>query len=867
MFLSAAPAYAADGGSGKETAAEYGIIKDEFEDLSRIKAHTGAVAAVTLEGAEYDGDTSGLFMGGAAKGTEILYEAPFEIGSYTLWLKGDTGEYTPDFKIYLSSDGKNFTWDKNAEHRNEGKLRIYTNPEVFEENRFLKIVYNGDKAPQDLYLLKTEIREEGFVQFSGRRIPRTEPSEFDYSSIPSLREAYKDYFQIGAALEYHDIVAEPNLLATQYAVIGSEGQTHFNGLQQSEGNFTWYWADRIFDWGAEQGMMGRLHALMYYINLPNWVKVQPGGGTVTKELFLKRYERHVKTVVSHYKGRVKYYDVVNELIDAGQYRPYMFEYKIFGGNEDEFEDFIANLFLWAYEADPDAKLVFLDGGLLAKQKRNRHWFELFGPNILPRILEKGVPKENIILGEQGHWGINDFVTEEQSGGTGNSLEGILNDVRELGLHVVFTEMDMGVTSDMYISDQTGQKTNLSRAENQELAAKKWGLIFDVLRENADIVDLVTFWGATDNTNVRTQTTGTCGTFFDYNFEPYPAFYRVLDFDKKLPRWTTDDITEINYGNGWTRRGAQAAYGTPVIDGKVDDVWKKTEKIELDRQTVGGADKGATGTLRVLWDEENIYGLFEVNDEDINTDNPNTWFKDCVEIFIGENNSQTGAYSSGDCQIRVTANGLKNGKGYGDWTTDWYDSAAVSDKKGYTVEIAYHMHTRKNAVGDTIGLDAQIVDHEDGNGTRRSIRKFCDTVKQTSETPECWGTCQLVEKVGSTVNKNSNGTGASGNAEKKRTLKNGEVEFSVGVTAADGTEYVSLKELAAQLGGTVRYDRVTDTVSLTVGTKTAGLCIGSQTAEIGGTTVGMGHAVTVADGRTAVPLKELLKAMDMNFSIE
>ena len=69
MFLSAAPAYAADGGSGKKAAAEYGIIKDEFEDLSRIKAHTGAVAAVTLEGAEYDGDTSGLSMGGAAKGT------------------------------------------------------------------------------------------------------------------------------------------------------------------------------------------------------------------------------------------------------------------------------------------------------------------------------------------------------------------------------------------------------------------------------------------------------------------------------------------------------------------------------------------------------------------------------------------------------------------------------------------------------------------------------------------------------------------------------------------------------------------------------------------------------------------------------
>ncbi len=868
VFVSALPAIPAQ---AEENGEQSGIITEEFENFDNMKSHSGAMSPVTLEGASYDGDTTGLAMAGAAKDSEIVYETPFEIGSYTLWLKGDTGEYTPDFKIYLSKDGKNYEWDNYAEHRNAGSLRIYTNPEVFNEHRFLKIVYNGTQAPKNLYLLKLEIREEGFVSFDGTRIYRSEPSTYDYSKLPSLKEAYKDYFKIGAALEYRDIEREPELLASQFNVIGSEGQTHITGLQQSEGNFTWYWADRIYDWGNDRGMMGRLHALFYYVNTPEWIKLQPGGGKVSKELFLKRYERHIKTVVSHYKGKIEYYDVVNELIDAGQYRPYMFQYQMFE-EESEFEDFIASLFLWAYEADPDAKLIFLDGGLLAKQKRNRHWFELFGERILPRILEKGVPKENLIIGEQGHWGINDYVTKEQSGGSGDSLEELLDDVRKLGLHVAFTEMDMGVTADMYISDQTGQKTDLGREELQEIAAKKWGLIFDVLRDNSDIVDFVTFWGPTDNTNVRTQTTGTCGTFFDYNFEPYPAFWRVLDFEKKLPRWTTDDITEINYGDGWTRRESQAVYGTPVIDGKIDDIWKKTEKIELNRQTVGKADEGATGTLRMMWDEEHLYALFEVADTDINVDNEYTWFQDCIELFISENDARAGAYVMGDSQYRVVANGVTAGKGYADWSKDWYNTVAVSDKNGYTVEIAYDMHSKTNADGDVIGLEAQVIDHADKYGTRRSVRKYCDTLKNTSENTTCWGTCRLVTKLGA-VGGNSGNAAIGGdfgaeNADVKRfTVKMGDEELSMGAFTDGGADYALLRSTAASLGGTVRYSRADETIKLNANGRTVVLKNGSDAAYVNGNKIMLGAAVRIGENGTLVPLGGVLTALGLDFETE
>ena len=56
--------------------------------------------------------------------------------------------------------------------------------------------------------------------------------------------------------------------------------------------------------------------------------------------------------------------------------------------------------------------------------------------------------------------------------------------------------------------------------------------------------------------------------------------------------------------------AEAAYGTPVIDGKIDNVWDSTNYNVLDN-VLGGENTFYKGWFKVLWDDNNLYILAKV----------------------------------------------------------------------------------------------------------------------------------------------------------------------------------------------------------------------------------------------------------------
>ncbi len=228
------------------------------------------------------------------------------------------------------------------------------------------------------------------------------------------------------------------------------------------------------------------------------------------------------------------------------------------------------------------------------------------------------------------------------------------------------------------------------------------------------MDHITFWGVTDNTNWRSQDTDSNALLFDYNYEPYPAFYRLFDFEKKEPRWTMDDIVQVAYANGYSPREIQAAYGTPVIDGKLDPIWETTEKAEIDRQTLGKEGEGATGNVRCLWDEKSVYVYTEVKDDILNASNAYTYFRDNIEVFVGENNTKANFYDAGDCQLRYTIDEVKDGNQYGGYKDGCFDAAMVKTKDGYDMEFVYHMEYGDNAEDKVIGFDCSITDHIDGS---------------------------------------------------------------------------------------------------------------------------------------------------------
>ena len=107
---------------------------------------------------------------------------------------------------------------------------------------------------------------------------------------------------------------------------------------------------------------------------------------------LQRLRTHITAVVSHFKGKVYAWDVVNEAIDDGSstYRTSKW-YTICG------EDYIFEAFAAAREADPDAKLFYNDYSAIDPVKREKIY------DLLTKL-----KAQNLVdgMGLQGHWNIS-----------------------------------------------------------------------------------------------------------------------------------------------------------------------------------------------------------------------------------------------------------------------------------------------------------------------------------------------------------------------------------------------------------------------------------------------------------------------------
>lgn len=96
---------------------------------------------------------------------------------------------------------------------------------------------------------------------------------------------------------------------------------------------------------------GNYHVFAFFAGVPIWI-FKDGTADASKELVLQRLRTHITTVVSHFKGKVYAWDVVNEVIDDGSltYRASKW-YSICG------EDYIFEAFAAARAADPDGFLI------------------------------------------------------------------------------------------------------------------------------------------------------------------------------------------------------------------------------------------------------------------------------------------------------------------------------------------------------------------------------------------------------------------------------------------------------------------------------------------------------------------------------
>lgn len=164
------------------------------------------------------------------------------------------------------------------------------------------------------------------------------------------------------------------------------------------------------------------------------------------------------------------------------------------------------------------------------------------------------------------------------------------------------------------------------------------------------------------------------------------------------------MVTINAENDVSQKTVEASYGTPIIDGEIDDIWNTTNYTFIDRLTPSG-DYSYTGWIKTLWDEDKLYVLGKIHTVALSADSTvSAWKHDCVEIFIDENCGRTTTCEDDDYQLRSNFEAATSTKNY---PVADLEAATTTFDMGYVVEMAFPMKSVTLANGLTMGFDAQV----------------------------------------------------------------------------------------------------------------------------------------------------------------
>jgi endo-1,4-beta-xylanase len=351
------------------------------------------------------------------------------------------------------------------------------------------------------------------------------PAVADPQQQPSLKDAYKGRFLVGAALNASEFTGrdarDAEIVKAQFNAITPEDVLKWEKVHPEPGRYSYDLPDRYVAFGENNHMFIVGHVLVWHQQTPKWVFEDAKGNPLSRDALLKRLHDHIATVVGRYKGRIKGWDVVNEALDDdGTLRqtPWL---KIIG------EDYIAKAFEFAHEADPKAELYYNDYSLPNKAK-------LHGAIELIRKLQaQGVPVTGV--GLQAHY--------KMDWPSADDVDAAITAFAKLGVKVMITELDIDVLppamqnrgADVSLNAKLQSKLNpyakgLPDSIQQKLA-QRYADLFGVFLKHRGVLTRVTFWGVTNASSwlndwpVKGRTS--YPLLFDREGRANPAFYAVI----------------------------------------------------------------------------------------------------------------------------------------------------------------------------------------------------------------------------------------------------------------------------------------------------------------------------------------------------
>ena len=162
-------------------------------------------------------------------------------------------------------------------------------------------------------------------------------------------------FNIGAAVNVRALRGDPDygpVLAREFNALTTENALKFAPLRPTREGYRFDRADALIEFAHQHDMRVRGHTLVWHNQVPPWV----ARGSFSRAEWTALLEDHIATVVGRYRDQIWAWDVVNEgVLAKGGLRDTLWHRNI-GDN------YIEQVFRWAHEADPKAKLFYNDFG-------------------------------------------------------------------------------------------------------------------------------------------------------------------------------------------------------------------------------------------------------------------------------------------------------------------------------------------------------------------------------------------------------------------------------------------------------------------------------------------------------------------------
>jgi endo-1,4-beta-xylanase len=345
----------------------------------------------------------------------------------------------------------------------------------------------------------------------------------------SLQAKYGPRFVVGVALggrvpgDYSP--TERKLILEQFGGVTPENCMKMAALQPREGEFHFEEADALVAFARENRLQVAGHTLIWAKDerTPAWV-FRDGDKPASRELVLARMRTHIRTVVSRYRGRVASWDVVNEALDDGE--PYL---RPSGWLTALGPELVAQAFECARESDPDTLLVYNDYNVELPKKREKLL------RLVGELKEKNVPLGAV--GIQGHWEVDRVPSRD--------IEALLAAMKERGLKVIVSELDLGVVPrGPWWADGGKNRAEIAKTnplaggcppELLERQARQYAELFRLFCDHTESIARVTFWDLHDGRSWLNSFPWRHAEYpllFDRDAAPKPAFRAVMGAECK-----------------------------------------------------------------------------------------------------------------------------------------------------------------------------------------------------------------------------------------------------------------------------------------------------------------------------------------------